>query len=130
MNACRWAALPSGVRRRPPRFGPTWSTFRTTFLLSLENPGGAVSRDLSLRIDPALFDTLWSITGGLPRHLINPGELNRLDTFIDRLCRAPPAPEPLPEFLIYNADRAVLRPVGRGPAPAPTIQARGIVRPV
>ena len=73
-------------------------------LLSLENPGGAVSRDLSLRIDPALFDTLWSITGGLPRHLINPGELNRLDTFIDRLRRAPPAPEPLPEFLIYNAE--------------------------
>ena len=86
MNACRWAALPSGVRRRPPRFGPTWSPFRTTFLLSLENQGGAVSRDLSLRIDPALFDTPWSITGGLPRHLINPGELNRLDTFIDRLC--------------------------------------------
>ena len=73
-------------------------------LLSLENPGSAVSRDLSLRIDPALFDTLWSIKRGLPRHLINPGELNRLDAFIDRLRRASPAPERLPEFLIYNAE--------------------------
>ena len=73
-------------------------------LLSLDNPGGAVSRDLSLRIDPALFDTLWSIKGGLPRHLINPGELNRLDTFIDRLRDASPALERLPEFLIYNAE--------------------------
>ena len=74
-------------------------------LLILENPDGSASQELSLRIDPALFDTLWSIKGGLPRHLINPGELNRLDTFIDRLRRATPAPEPLPEFLIYNAEQ-------------------------
>ena len=73
-------------------------------LLSLKNPGGAGGRDLSLRIDPALFHTLWSIRGGLPRHLINPAELNRLDTFIDRLRRASPPPERLPEFLIYNAE--------------------------
>ena len=73
-------------------------------LLGLANPGGGIFRDLSLRIDPTLFDTLWSIKSGLPRHLINPGELNRLDTFIDRLRRASPAPEPLPEFLIYNAE--------------------------
>ena len=71
-------------------------------LLSLDNPGDGVSRDLSLRIDPALFDTLWSIKSGLPRHLINPGELNRLDTFIDQLRGE--KPEPLPEFLIYNAE--------------------------
>ena len=73
-------------------------------LLSLENPGGVGARDLSLRIDPALFHTLWSIREGLPRHLINPAELNRLDTFIDRLRRASPPPERLPEFLIYNAE--------------------------
>ena len=71
-------------------------------LLSAGDRGGGVSGDLSLRIDPALFDTLWAIKGGLPRHLINPGELNRLDTFIDRLRGA--SPEPLPEFLIYNAE--------------------------
>ena len=73
-------------------------------LLTLEAPGAGVTRELSLRIDPELFDTLWSIKGGLPRHLINPGEINRLDTFIDRLRRGPPTPEPLPEFLIYNAE--------------------------
>ena len=59
---------------------------------------------MSLRIDPTLFDTLWSIKAGLPRHLINPGELNRLDTFIDRLRRASHAREPLSEYLIYNAE--------------------------
>ena len=73
-------------------------------LLSLLNPGGDASGELSLRVDPALFETLWSIRAGLPRHLINPGELNRLDTFIDRLRSASPAPEPLAEFLIYNAE--------------------------
>ena len=73
-------------------------------LLSLVNPGGGASGELSLRVDPALFETLWSIRAGLPRHLINPGELNRLDTFIDRLRSASPAPEPLAEFLIYNAE--------------------------
>ena len=73
-------------------------------LLILKKPNGGVSMEHSLRIDPALFSTLWSINYGLPRHLINPGELNRLDTFIDRLRRASPAPEPLPEFLIYNTE--------------------------
>ena len=55
-----------------------------------------------LRIDAALFRTLSLIHGGLPRHLINPGELNRLDTAVDRLRRM--APLTLPEFLIYNAE--------------------------
>ena len=73
-------------------------------LLCHVNPGGSVSQELSLRVDPALFETLWSIKAGLPRHLINPGELNRLDTFIDRLRSTSPAPEPLAEFLIYNAE--------------------------
>lgn len=76
-------------------------------LLNLENTGGGVSQELSLRVDPALFETLWSIKAGLPRHLVNPGELNRLDTFIDRLRSTSPAPEPLAEFLIYNAEHVV-----------------------
>ena len=71
-------------------------------LLSAEDRDSGGSPDLSLRIDPVLFETLWVIKEGLPRHLINPGELNRLDTFIDRLRGA--SPDPLPEFLIYNAE--------------------------
>ncbi len=61
-----------------------------------------VPPDGSLRIDAALFRALSAIFNGLPRHLINPGELNRLDTFVDRLRRM--APSPLPEFLVYNAE--------------------------
>lgn len=71
-------------------------------LLSVKDRGDGISPDLSLRIDPELFDTLWAIKEGLPRHLINPGELNRLDTFIDRMRGA--SPEPLHEFLVYNAE--------------------------
>ena len=56
----------------------------------------------SLRIDATLFRTLSAISTGLPRHLINPGELNRLDTFLDRLRRM--SPSALPEFLAYNAE--------------------------
>lgn len=70
--------------------------------LSAKNTDGTVSRDLSLRVDAGLFKTLWVIRHGLPRHLINPGELNRLDSFIDRLRHVNPAP--LAEFLIYNAE--------------------------
>ena len=72
-------------------------------LLSAGDRSGGIAPNLSLRIDPALFDTLWTIKEGLPRHLINPGELNRLDTFIDRLRGA--NPEALPEILIYNAEQ-------------------------
>ena len=71
-------------------------------LLGLRDGSDSVSRHLSLRIDAALFDTLWSMRSGLPRHLINPGELNRLDSFVDRLRGA--TPEALPQFLIYNAE--------------------------
>ena len=66
-----------------------------------------------MRIDSVLFETLWAITGGLPRHLINPMELNRLDTFIDRLRGA--HPEPLPEFLIYNAEHVASSAVSLSP---------------
>ena len=60
------------------------------------------SRKGALRIDAALFRTLWAMLHGLPRHLINPGELNRLDAFIDRLRRMEPVQ--LPKFLIHNTE--------------------------
>lgn len=63
---------------------------------------GTEQAEKLLRIDAALFRTLSAIHGGLPRHLINPGELNRLDTAVDRLRRM--SPLVLPEFLIYNAE--------------------------
>lgn len=69
---------------------------------------GASARE-ELRIDAALFGTLWTIRQGLPRHLINPGELNRLDTFVDRLRRVDPVR--LPEFLIYNAEHVAFSAV-------------------
>ena len=103
-SAFRWTVSPSGVRRRPPPFADSLDYVPDHLLLSLANPGADASSELSLRVDPTLFETLWSIRAGLPRHLINPGELNRLDTFIDRLRNASPAPEPLTQFLIYNAE--------------------------
>ena len=60
------------------------------------------SPDGALRIDVVLFRTLSAMLHGLPRHLINPGELNRLDAFIDRLRRMEPIQ--LPEFLIHNTE--------------------------
>ena len=62
-----------------------------------------------LRIDAALYRTLSAISQGLPRHLINPGELNRLDTFVDRLRRVDPVR--LPEFLVYNAEHVAFSSV-------------------
>ena len=70
-------------------------------ILTATRPDGRIFADGSLRIDAVLFNTLSSIRLGLPRHLINPGELNRLDTFVDRLRHM--APSPLPEVLIYNS---------------------------
>ena len=61
-----------------------------------------LSPDKLLRVDTALFRTLWTVLHGLPRHLVNPVELNRLDTFVDRLRRHEASR--LPEFLIYNAE--------------------------
>ena len=71
-------------------------------LLSATGPRGLASPDGALRIDAALFGTVSAMRHGLPRHLINPSELNRLDTFLDRLRRMEPMQ--LPEFLIYNAE--------------------------
>ena len=71
-------------------------------LLSVSRGHGLPPAGVDLRIDAGLFATLSEIFDGLPRHLVNPGELNRLDTFIDRLRGLTPAP--LPEFLVYNAE--------------------------
>ncbi|MDD9981623.1 MAG: DUF4338 domain-containing protein [Gammaproteobacteria bacterium] len=59
----------------------------------------------ALRVDAVLFRTLSAVREGLPRHLINPGELNRLDAFVDRLGRMEPSR--LGEFLAYNAEQVV-----------------------
>ena len=63
------------------------------------------SHEAALRVDAVLFRTLSAVSDGLPRHLINPGELNRLDTFVDRLRRMEPSR--LDEFLVYNAEQVV-----------------------
>jgi hypothetical protein len=74
-------------------------------LLGVVSPTGQFSVETSLRIDAVLYGTLVAIEQGLPRHLINPGELNRLDSFIDRL-RGENLEEGF-EFLIYNAEQVV-----------------------
>ena len=71
-------------------------------ILSEKGRQGDAHRDVSLRIDAPLFRALSAVLGGLPRHLIDPGELNRLDTFVDRLRHG--RPSRLPDFLVYNAE--------------------------
>ena len=78
-------------------------------LSAFTGSGNATSHDWTLRIDAALFRTLSAVSNGLPRHLINPSELNRLDTFIDRLRQMQPSP--LDKFLIYNAEHAAFSAV-------------------
>ena len=68
-------------------------------------PGAGNSHEAALRVDAVLFRTLSAVSDGLPRHLINPAELNRLDTFVDRLRRTHTSR--LDEFLIYNAEQVV-----------------------
>lgn len=71
-------------------------------ILSEKGRQGDAHRDVSLRIDAALFRALSAVLGGLPRHLIDPGELSRLDTFVDRLRHG--RPSRLRDFLVYNAE--------------------------
>ena len=88
---------PPGALRRALAYVPDH------LILSATGPHGQTSAERALlRIDAALFRTLSAIFDGLPRHLVNPGELNLLDTFVDRLRRIEPSP--LPAFLIYNAE--------------------------
>ena len=91
--------------RRPQPPGALRDAFNYVpdhLLLSASGPHGLSPTEVTLRIDAGLFGTLWAIFDGLPRHLVNPGELNRLDTFVDRLRGL--TPSPLPEFLVYNAE--------------------------
>ena len=68
-------------------------------------PGTSAADGTALRVDAVLFRTLSAVREGLPRHLINPGELNRLDAFVDRLRQLEPSR--LGEFLVYNAEQVV-----------------------
>lgn len=61
--------------------------------------------DVTLRIDFRLYEVLSSIEQGLPRHLLNLGELNRVDSFIDKARQA--NPEVHNGFLVYNTEHAV-----------------------
>ena len=85
-------------------------------MLSVAATQNSVSPEGALRIDAALFRTLWAILHGLPRHLINPAVLNRLDAFMDRLRRMEPVQ--LPKFLIHNTEHVTSSAVkmfhGRG----------------
>ena len=75
-------------------------------LLKASGPPGTAGMDgTALRVDAVLFRTLSAVREGLPRHLINPGELNRLDAFVDRLRQLEPSR--LGEFLVYNAEQVV-----------------------
>ena len=75
-------------------------------LLKASGPPGIGGADgTALRVDAILFRTLSAVREGLPRHLINPGELNRLDAFVDRLRQL--GPSRLGEFLVYNAEQVV-----------------------
>ena len=71
-------------------------------LLSVAASQDSTSSRGALRIDAALFRTLWAMLHGLPRHLINQGELNRLDAFIDRLRHMEPSR--LPKFFVHNTE--------------------------
>ena len=95
---CVRRPAPAGALRDALAFVPDH------LVLSEKGRQGDATRDGSLRIDADLFRVLWAVRGGLPRHLIDPGELHRLDTFVDRLRQGTPSPLPLADFLIYNAE--------------------------
>ena len=66
---------------------------------------GVIDKNCSLRIDAELYASLNEIEQGLPRHLVNLGSLNRLDSFIDNLRRTGPPQDS--QFLTYNAEHVV-----------------------
>jgi hypothetical protein len=100
------ARLLSLWRPRPSReLKDALTYFPDHILLGLRDGMGRVAVESALRVDAQLYATLMAIRQGLPRHLINPGELNRLDAFIDRLRGA--SPEVGFEFLTYNAEHVL-----------------------
>lgn len=91
------------LRPRPPgALRHAFNYLPDHVILGVSGRHGLSPAEAELRIDAGLFGTLSEIFDGLPRHLVNLGELNRLDTFIDRLRGL--TPSPLPEFLVYNAE--------------------------
>lgn len=82
-------------------------------LLAVASPRRSGPPEVTLRVDAALFRTLSATAHGLPRHLINPSELNRLDAFMDRLSRMEPIQ--LPEFLIHNTEHVTSSAVKLSP---------------
>ena len=91
------------LRPRPPgALRDAFNYLPDHVILGVSGRHGRSPAEAELRIDAGLFGTLSEIFDGLPRHLVNPDELNRLDTFIDRLRVL--TPSPLPEFLVYNAE--------------------------
>lgn len=88
----------------PPGLRETVEYVPDHLLLTASRSSGT-SVSAALRVDAVLFRTLSAVRDGLPRHLINPGELNRLDAFVDRLGRMEPSR--LGAFLAYNAEQVV-----------------------
>jgi hypothetical protein len=74
-------------------------------LLVVARPDGTADTMATLRIDADLYATLAAIQQGLPRHLVDPGELNRLDAFVDRMRQV--QPEQGADFLVYNAEHVL-----------------------
>ena len=75
----------------PPGLGEAIEYGADHLLLRASGSAAASGADgTALRVDAELFRTLSAVQDGLPRRLINPGELNRLDAFLDRLrCLEP-----------------------------------------
>jgi len=91
--------------RLPKAIDGTFEYLADHLLLVVAQPHGPADTIAALRIDADLYATLMAIRQGLPRHLVNPGELNRLDAFIDRLRQI--QPEPGSDFLVYNAEHVL-----------------------
>ena len=112
------------LRPRPPgALRDAFDYLPDHVILGVSGPGRSPAA-AELRIDAGLFGALSEISDGLPRHLVNPAELNRLDTFIDRLRGL--TPSPLPEFLVYNAEHVAASAVKTSTALDRYVEARRI----
>ena len=111
------------LRPRPPgALRDVFDYLPDHVILGVSGRPGRPPAAAELRIDAGLFGALSEISDGLPRHLVNPAELNRLDTFIDRLRGL--TPSPLPEFLVYNAEHVASSAVKTSTALGRYVEAR------